>query len=1380
MKLFQTLIRISYIRQFSRILLWMSFVVFVSQSVVSQENYMFKKLTNNDGLSYSTVFDICQDSSGLIWFATKQGLNKYNSYDIQSYFTWDYPNLPSNIINDLCLSSDNELYLGTTHGLAKYNREQDDFSSITQDGRSLPAISTVLETSENQFFIGTTENGLWGYQADDNEIVQYASLSGHNISSMAKLEGKQYLIGTHQGLYIVNEKAQILVKLGPSNTETLPSQTISCIYKGRDQQLWIGTEDQGLFSFNRQTMQFSKIHLISEGLTGVEFVRAISEDHKGNLWVGTELGIFIYHPETDEINHIQHSLESDKLHLNDNAIYSLYLSREHIMWIGTYFGGVNYSLLENKKNFYHLYPGNEENDLKGKAVSDIYRCSRGNIWIGTEDGGICTFDPQRKRIVDYYEQGPPGGLSSNNIHAISEDKYGHIWLGHFTTGIDIFDPDKQTFTNVLPNPQMQGSFDNSVYAIYTDSRGKLWVGTRVNVKIYDYSKKQFVSFKPDALDGFFIYHIEEDDQGNMWFSTRYSGVIHYNRKSDEIVHYRSGTPSARGLSSNNVIASKQDEQGRIWFGTIEGGVNIYLPEKDSFQVISTDQGLPNNTVYGILEDRQGNMWLSTNEGISKYDYQTGQINNYTLQDGLEQMQFNFGSFFKDQDGTMYFGSIDGLTYFKPRMIHKNKNRPYVMLTDFKLFNESLDIDSTQILDHHINATDSIELKYGHNVFTINYSAINYYSPGNNAFSYYLEGFDKSWNHVGNKTAVTYTNLSPGSYVFHLKAANKDGLESSNTKTLYIHVLKPWYTTTLAFIVYGLIVLSLFLLYRRVTLNREKDKAALKYEKLEKNKIKALNRQRINFFTYISHEFKTPLSIIVAGIEELKNSNEFSRITGKKVDRIKRSTNRLSFLINQLMDFRKIESKHEKVVVQQGDIIHFIRETCTAFTSMFEEKEIDFDFVPNRVAYITWFDPDKMEKIVANLISNAIRFTPYEGIIRCSVDIQAAHNKNETEDKIEVIVTDNGPGISEYDLKYLFDQFHKGRKDGCSRDGTGIGLALVKSLVEYLRGTITVHNNEKHEPVFTVVLPADARNLVQYSASEGDPHNSRQIGIEDISYSSDEILEDESDESDEGDFHICIVEDSVDLANLLINHFKRHYRVSSAQNGRQALDLIQKENPDLVISDIMMPEMDGIELSRHIKSSQETSHISVVLLTAKTSQQDRMEGFETGAEAFISKPFDMKELDLIIRNILKSRNKLQESLLVNGSADLDQAHIHDKDKEFLRRSTEIIHENLGNENFSVETLASELGISTTLVYQKHKKLLDVSTSRYIQSLRFNKAVELMGTTDMCISEIAYEVGFSDPNYFSRAFKRTYQTTPSKYRNKILNDQKDRPRDEGAAE
>ncbi|QGY46780.1 response regulator [Maribellus comscasis] len=1327
-----------------------------------ENRYVFKKLNNEDGLTYNTVHDIAQEQTGIIWFATKQGLNKYDSYNIRRYYKEDDLGIPSNFFTSVIVTKNNRLFAGTDRGVIEYNRRFDKFESLLFEERSLPGVTTLFETKEGAILIGT-HRGIYAYHPKQNAVIKFISLQNEPITSIAESAENTFYVATNSGVYVLNSDGVLLEYFNTTNTPGLQTSAINKIFIDHAGNYWIGTENSGLYMFDKNNKTFLKVRLAETDQAETTVVRDIEDDSDGNIWICSELGIFILDPATKETVNIQHSLEKSEYFLNDNATYCVFRSKEDIMWIGTYFGGINYTNLSNFKGFFTIYPGDGQNELRGKAVNQLYKDSKGILWIATEDGGVCTFNTEKKEILDYYQHQEKNSLSSNNIHAICEDKNGNIWFGHFMTGIDIYNPRTGKFRNISILPDIKYSItENSVYSIYKDSKENIWVGTRKGVYLYDYDTQELKPIKQEELGQLFIYSILEDNHGNMWFCIRHGGIASINKKNDSISFYR----EPEFLSTNKIIAVNEDSKGQIWFGTVDGGVNVYDPLTKSFQHLSMEDGLPNNTVYGILEALNHNIWLSTNQGLSMFNPQTREFRNYNRNDGLSQMQFNFASYYKDADGTLYFGHVNGLSYFNPSEIIDNKIKPQLIFTDLKLANESVHVSEKGILTKPIDQAENITLSYYQKSFTIDFVAVNHISAGNNKFYYYLEGFDENWNEMGNKTNANYTNLLPGKYTFHLKAENNDGIESANSKNLIIRIRPPFYLSFGAFVLYFLLIAGIFILYRKITIDKEKEKAALKLERIEKEKIKELSQQRLNFYTYISHEFKTPLSIIISSIDQLFDRSDVSDDLKQRFQRLGRSSKRLSFLFNQLMDFRKIETKHAKLVLQKGDIVNFLRETCLVFTPLFDQYRVNFEFKANRDEYEYWFDPDKIEKIIANLISNALKHTPIHGKIICEAKI-ADEISDKNQKHLNICISNTGKGISEEEKQNLFTPFYMNYRHNEQKSGSGIGLTLVKSLVEYLHGTIEVKSKIDEGTRFKIQLPLNYQGISNIKLENNRDTIRHNLDFESISEVTTSPAPAKEKSNNDKEFKLLIVEDTVDLAEVLMEHYSEHFDVKCAQNGIEALTIVKEEEPDIIISDVMMPEMNGIEFCKKIKEDEATSHIAVILLTAKTTHEDKIAGLQAGAEAYVRKPFDLNELDLHVRNFIEMRKKLKEKVVTGAHIDLERLNFQDKDKDFIEKVSAIINENIESETLNTEELAQKLGISKTLVYLKLKKLLNMSGSDYIQSLRFKKAIELMADSALNISDIAYEVGFTDPNYFSKVFKKVYKKTPTEYRKELLN-------------
>ena len=707
---------------------------------------------------------------------------------------------------------------------------------------------------------------------------------------------------------------------------------------------------------------------------------------------------------------------------------------------------------------------------------------------------------------------------------------------------------------------------------------------------------------------------------------------------------------------------------------------------------------------------------------------------------------------------MYFGTINGLTYFHPDSLDFNETPPSVFFTDLKLFNEPVPINEKSILSSHIDETNEIVLKYRQKVITFEFVALNYFTPGNNYYSYYLEGFEETWNKPDNKRSATYTNLSPGTYHFHLKAANNNGVWTENARSVKIIISPPFWLSNWAFILYTAFLAFLVFLYAKYVQYRSREKMAFNLERMEKEKIKDINQHKLNFFTYISHEFKTPLTLILASVEKFLSENVYKVKSSEELLLIKRNAGRLHHLINQLMDFRRIESDHETIHLKKGDIILFLKDTFSAFIPLFAKKHIHYHVNSNFENFFSYFDADKIEKILTNLISNAIKNTQEFGEIRMNVDI-VNQNYKEASKKLVIDLYDSGTGIMENETKKVLLPFYQTNNENVK--GSGIGLALVNSLINYLKGEMKIHSNGEKGTAVEIVLPLfDHEDMSDknYKSIEG---NKSLLIDQDLFY--EEELNDPSvsEKQRDGDFEIMLVEDNKELLNFLAKHFSRKYKIYTATDGKQALEKIQRSTPDIIISDVIMSKIDGITLCSKIKSNINTSHIPFILLTAKSNIVNKIEALDVGADAYLPKPFNLKEIELVVKNMIESRNNLRKHFIKFGNIQHEQIPVNNKDQEFLNHLTAIVHEHLDDPDFNITYFTKEAGISRTLLHLKLKKLVNLSTSEFVKTIRLQKAAQLL-REGQSISQAAYAVGFNDPNYFSRSFKEKYKVTPSDYK------------------
>lgn len=1326
-------------------------------SNIPAQQLSFKKLTTRQGLSHSTVYAITQDEQGFLWIGTRDGLNRYDSYEIRNYYVnSEKTNFPSNQINAL-MANGKQLYVGTSNGLSRYLSAKDTFERIAQETVQ-GSVNQIYRAQDGTIYV-CSSRGLYRLR---NETEAEPLIPNGPVNSICNYKTNVFWLALNDRVLLINHLGELIKTYQPEHPASYPIQedrrhTMHRLFRDSEGTIWLIT-NKGLFRYEQETDRFRFVSLQhEENWIEANVVRDIAEDQDGRLWLGTELGLFIYDKLSGKIEHYNQSFTN--LHaLSDKSIYAVYISRENIAWMGTYFGGVNY-VKPQSGGFNKMVPAENGRSISGKAISQLTQTTDGKLWIGTEDGGISIYDKDQQTF-DYLRTGSRPELSCNNVHAILDDERGNVWIGTFLGGLNRYekaDDRIRVYKNNADNPYSLSN--NYVYSILKTTGGDLLAGTMNGVNRYDYQRDRFDRFHPEALANRFIYDMLEDRRGDLWFCTRSQGIFRYRVQEDTMIHYQVEGREAHGLSSNQIISVFEDSRGALWFGSLNGGLLHWDPEEEQFSAVTVREGLPDNNVYGVLEDERGHLWLSSNKGLSKYEPEQGEITHFTTAQGLSENQFNFKSFFADPEGWLYFGTVNGLNYFHPDSTAWNTPEPRLYFNSFKLFNREVPIAEDGILSRHIDLTDTLTLRHRDNVLTFEFVAVNYFSEGHNEYAYYLEGFEDDWNEVGNKRTATYTNLSPGSYIFHLRTKSQSGKEAGPERQIYLNVLPPFWQSNWAIGLYGLILLGVIVGYSRFVRFLHQQKLAVQVERVEKEKIREINQHKLNFFTFISHEFKTPLTLIIASIEK------FFQPKGRppqpeELLSIKRNADRLHHLIHQLMEFRKVETNHASLDLRQGDIVVFLRDTFMAFSPLFKHKAIQYTFDSSHPEYYCFFDPDKLEMIVSNLISNAAKNTPERGVVNMEVGIRRSASTDASY-TLQIQISDSGNGILETDTQQIFSPFY--RTEDSKKEGSmnsGIGLALVRSLIDYLNGQLTLSSQPGKGTVVHIELPLQHKPLPEIPES-GKVTGNKSYSVHPGLFAELSPVELPGESTPVPDRQtLLIVEDNRELLKFLSKHFAQQYKVQLAKNGLEAMEKIEKTIPDLIISDAKMPGMDGISLCEKIKNNPQTSHIPFLLLTARTNDRNKMQGLKVGANAYLTKPFNLQELDLLVFNTLRSGMQLQQRFGNLEPKEYQPLPPNNQDREFLHQVTKLVETHYADPGFTISGLAQMLGISRSLLHLKMKKIAKLSASEFIKKFRMEKA-EVLLKQGLSISDVAYKVGFNDPNYFSKVFKKEFEMLPSTY-------------------
>lgn len=1320
-----------------------------SINIYAQQNdFIFHSIEGKNGLSYSSVRDIIQDNNGYIWIATLKGLNRYDGYTIKRIYK-SKNGLSSNCIEKLLLLNRNNLLLGTSEGLCLYNLQTEAFSVIPSIYNSDLYVHDMIQNRENVYI--SSGSGLYLYNKRSGRLVRI--FNKFILQTTFDINGNIWGVSPTM-IYCFQHNGHIIKQY--TRTQISPHYPIefSAIYKDSQGAIWVGTTEDGLYHFNKSQNVFHPVTFSSQDRKALRYIRCIKEDLRGNLWIGTENGLFIYDYKENRYTHYLQNRAFPLTGLTDNALYSIYRSREDIMWIGTYFGGVNYtSLVDNK--FHYILSNNGENSLKGKAVSNIIKDRSGSLWIASEDNGVTVIHPDHR--IEYINKTSPLKLNGNNVHSLAEDYLGNIWVGNFVDGLERIEYKNHRIKSFKNSTgKKNGLSNNSVYKLFICNADSMLIGTNEGIDVYYFKTGEFSRFLPNRINTR-IDDILLDTHHTLWFSAHFGGVYSYNMYTRKLRLYKKGLRGGEKMVSDNIYCSYMDSSKRLWFGTSNGGLMFYNRGYDRMVICGQDKELNQRDVFSIKEDSYGYLWMSTDNGIFCFNPHNGHFTHYQVNHNLISNQFNANAGYKDDNGTIYFGSINGVCYFQPEELIHNSTSQNVRLTfsDFKINNKDIYPDESQILQNSIDDTDNIELKYNMNTLSFDFLVINYDNDNQLQYTceYIMKGAEKDWNVTQQMPqSVTYANLPSGKYVFCVRVVNKNG-QIIAQREISIHIHPYFFASTFMIFIY--LIIGLYIAYIIIHLYKMqmKDKMDIKIERLEKDNLQELNKHRLNFFTYVTHEFKTPLSILAAIFENLSSG----KLNNDEVGMVNRNIQRLQFLINQLLDFRSIETDHEHIEYIKADIMAYGESIFNLFTPIFKQRKVYYQYITNPNSFYTVFDQDKIEKIISNLLSNAFKHSNVGNKIIFTIEV-------DQENKQLILSCFNSSSyIHPEQREAVLQPFTKTDSADKKYSHTGIGLALVNGLVQLLSGSINIQSSQEKGTTFIIQLPLveDTKNMI-IPNKKPSITNSQDVVADTVYLFNNTKQEDNTDNPNmENKRCVLLVEDNVDINKVLKSKLSLYYKVKTAYDGEEAIKIMKNHIIDIVISDIMMPKMDGYELSRFIKDSREFSHIPIILITAQSSKFNEMQSLTTGADAYIEKPFSFDELNVRIINLLRAKSNILEYYQDMKIFELKEK-LNNKDENFIKMLTQYIIDNVQNPNLSTE-LASHHHISRTQLYCKLKKLFDLSTTEFINKIKIDIAKQKITEGSLSIAEISWQLGFGNPSYFSKTFKRFAGMTPNEYKN-----------------
>lgn len=1344
-------------------------LLFISGNLFSQDKYRLKNLSTADGLSQSSVIATHQDKLGQMWFGTRDGLNKYDGSQF-TVFRNDASDKLSIGNNDiLSIEEDNsgQLWVGTYNGLNCYDPVSNTFKRYLHAKNNHEITNNAIwciNEIGNEMWIGTS-NGLTIYDKKTRKFTSIihsdkdiSSLPSNNIQSILKTKKGQIWLGTTNGLLLtIRKNGKFLFKNYPLNTTDILN--VQAITEDRYNNLWIGTKNKGLLKFETSTNRFVSF-LPDEKYKEISTeIRALKIDSQGNLWIGAYDGIYIL-GEDKSIQKINNSNGIDK-------VKSVYIDKKGSVWIGCYYKGINIWDPSNM-NFSNYNQNSKKIPLSFDVVSSIIADKNHNIYFGTEGGGITVYNKNTEAVS--YINSKSGQTTKNDIKSMClADNI--LWIGTFSKGISAYNTTTKRIEDNRIAPELNNLLkETGVYSIKTEGNNILWIGTFSKGLIwYDTVSKAFQIIGNNNTEASFMTNnmirtILVDKQKRLWIGAQNGlnliSLQNFTPNKYTIKHYFFDDSALTGY---DILTLFQDSQNKIWVGTKSKG--LYYFDGKKFNRINLKTGNTDITsIHSILEDDAKNLWISTNQGIIKYSTSKKTIMAYDQKDGLASNEFNNNSALKLDSNKFYFGSPSGVTYFDAKKISLNQYAPQVLITNLKIKNEPITAnDTTEILKKSIGYTKSITLDYDKANFSIDFAIPNYIRSKSNQYSYRLIGLDNNWTTTKNTEAI-FTIQNAGTYVFEVRGANNDGVWNKVPTTLTVIVKPAPWRSIWAFLLYALIIGSG--IYGLIWIMKSKAalKQKLELEYLETQRIEENNKLKLDFFTNISHEFRTPLTLILGPLQQILADYNGTNEMYKKLLVVEGSANHLLSLINRLMDFRKLENHQVKLESANGNIVKFTKEIFLSFIEYAKDGGYTYTFESSEDEIMVYFDRYKLERVFYNLISNAFRYTPKGG----HINLKISHDG----ENLFIAVEDSGVGIAPEHIDKIFDLFfevpmHNNVQKNYNK-GTGIGLSIVKNIVKLHKGTIEVTNKKTEGVIFKVTLPLGREHLLdaeiipdfkisddvaQYIAQLETPEITEHEDIEDF------VVNEEKQT-------ILLVEDHKVLRTFMKNLLKKEYNIIEAENGKIALEKALKFVPNLIISDVIMPEMVGTELCSKIKENIKTSHIPVILLTSRSSLVYKFEGLESGADDYISKPFNLTEFKLRIKNLLNSTERLKNKFSSEESFIPSEITVSSLDEELLRKAFKIVEENISNEQFDIPHFCSELGVSRTMLFLKIKAWTNCTPNEFINEIRLKRAAQLLEQNKLTVAEVSYKVGFNNPKYFSKCFQKKYGETPSQFADKFF--------------
>lgn len=1339
----------------------------------------FKHISYREGLVQSPISGFIQDDQGFIWFGNHKGLTRYDGYEFKTFLhrASDTTSISNDRVNAVFMDSEHVIWIATANGLNRFNRDLETFESIDirpiKGGRNY--ISCIAEDGQGNLWIGTSA-GLKRLNKvtkilEDASLTEAISIAREPVYSLYVDKESNLWVGSKSGLRKFDPVSRKILDLPDAIKASKVSQNIRIVVTRQtsDGDMWFGSETSGVFRFDAERREI-KTYTFKEDCFNClvsDWIKDILVYDDNTLWFATQNGISQLDITSDVFTTYQHDPTNNNT-LSDNVARSLMKDRASCVWVGTFSGSIDF-FYQGNSNFTNIGEAVGPKGLLHPLVNALVEDSDGSLWVGTSGGGLSHINRQTDSYTHYSVSSPLQGRVANGVKSLAVDRE-NLWVGTLE-GLSLLQKTSGKMVHFdIPGRGRLG--EKIIHAILPDDDG-VWLGTNGGGLKFFRNGQTLLSYLNEGdielLADNFVTALIKDSTNNLWVGTQ-NGISYYDiQKKTFTNRYRKGKEGPGQLSHNHVTVFFLDSKERMWVGT-ENGLNFFDMKSGQFHVITNVLGLSDNFIHAIAEDKDENIWFSTDQGIVKLSFKKFsipfnpndfQFTPYRLSDGLSGNQFSNACGLALRTKELVFGGMNGLSIFSPDKILTNTNAATIVLTEILINNKSLSIGSESQIEKSPTRVDKMILNYDHGLVSFKFAALNYINPQKSEYAIKLVGLrgNGAWQQIGNQRLVNFTNLPPGDYKLQIKASNDNQIWSDEIREVSLIVLPPWWRTWWAYAMYISLTIVMIIGVFGLWEYRRRMRADLQMEHLQNERQRELHQLKMDFFTHISHEIRTPLTLILGPVEKLIDSYSGERFVSKQLHLVRKNALLLMKLVSELMDFRKAEEGHMKLYISQYDIVPFCKKIFDYFEGLADDKKIDYEFISNEESIFVYIDPNQLEKVVFNLLSNAFKFTPTNRKVALSIESRA--------EWIDINVIDNGNGISKIHQEHLFNNFFQADDSGRQNIGSGVGLAFSKIIVELHKGILHFKSNSCTSEIpgnttFTISLRMGKDHFDQTQIISRSTYSNNSEDVDHFYYSAlDDGLELSSVAKRKST--ILIAEDNDDVRLFLADTLRTRYDITEFANGSDALLAMERDIPDLIVSDIMMGDIDGLSLCKSVKFAENTNHIPVILLTARSSVWHQVEGLAAGADAYISKPFNTRILELTIRNLLTAKEIMREKfsqqmvLESTGTALMSNS----PEEKFIVKLMSIIESKMEDSEFDVDVLVTEIGMSRSVLYKKVQALTNYSVADLIKEMRLKKAARLFQQTTMSVADVACSVGFNDRKYFSKEFRRQYQVSPSKF-------------------